>query len=119
LNGVLEGSNSYGTIETVTSQMQIGQTLGWPGEGFLGVLDDLRFYDRALTDTEIQTIYACKGSDSILYGLQAKWLFIGPEDGVITGSVTELSNNEFVGTAVNNPTYKSTFLKTRRYLYNN
>lgn len=119
LNGVQEGSTSYGTIETVTSQMQIGQTLGWPGEGFLGVLDDLRFYDRALTDTEIQTIYACKGSDSILYGLQAKWLFIGPEDGVITGSVTELSNNEFVGTAVNNPTYKSTFLKTRRYLYNN
>jgi hypothetical protein len=96
LNGVLEGTGSYGAIETVVNQMQIGQTLGWPGEGFLGILDDLRFYDRVLTDSEIQTIYSCRGSDSITYGLQARWLFIGPENkkmgDISTISVSNLQN---------------------------
>jgi hypothetical protein len=117
LNGVFEASNAVGTIQTVSSQMQIGQTLGWPGEGFIGIMDDLRFYDRALTANEIQTIYACRGSDTINYGLQARWLFIGPDGADITGQVVELSNNEFVGTAVNAPKFQNTFLKFRRSLY--
>lgn len=117
LNGILEGAVTYGTIQTVSNQMQIGETIGWPGEGFIGIMDDLRFYDRALNDDEILTVYACDGSDTIVYGLQARWLFNGPEGGAITGQVTELSNNEFVGTAVNSPIYQSSFLKFRRSSY--
>jgi hypothetical protein len=93
LNGVLEDTGSYGVLETVVNQMQIGQTLEFPGEGFLGTLDDLRFYNRVLTDSEIQTIYACRGSDSIVQGLQARWLFIGPENKVMgTSSTISVSN---------------------------
>lgn len=98
LNGVLEATNTnIATIETVVNQMQLGETLGWPGEGFIGTMDDLRVYDRVLDADEIQTIYACKGSDTIVYGLQARWLFVGPEDGVIGG--TKLINIENVQNA--------------------
>jgi hypothetical protein len=80
LNGVLENSAAYGTLATVTATFRIGKPDPWPTQGFIGVMDDARFYDRVLTDNEIATIYACKGCDSVFYGLQGRWLFKGAKD---------------------------------------
>jgi hypothetical protein len=75
LNGVLENSTAYGTLATVTEAFRFGKPNSYPTEGFIGMVDDARFYDRVLTDAEIATIYACKGCDSVFYGLQGRWLF--------------------------------------------
>lgn len=40
-----------------------------------GLIDDLRVYTRALPLDEIQAIFACRGTDGIVYGLQSRWLF--------------------------------------------
>lgn len=80
LNGVLEGTITAGSLSTVVNQMTIGRPTDWPDLGFIGVLDDIRFYNRVLDADEIQTMYTCKGSDSIFYGLQARWLFTGAEN---------------------------------------
>ena len=92
LNGVQEGSNANGVIDPVTSEFQIGQTLGWPGQGFVGILDDMRVYDRALNSSEIETIYACRSADTIVNGLQGRWMFVGPEEQGI-GSFSSISVN--------------------------
>lgn len=93
LNGILENSNAIGAIDTVVNQFQIGETLSWPGQGFIGILDDIRIYDRALSASEIQTIYSCRSSDTITYGLQARWMFVGPESKRMVSSSAISINN--------------------------
>jgi hypothetical protein len=98
LNGVLENSAAYGTLAAVTASFSIGQPSPWPTEGFIGIVDDARFYDRVLDDDEIATIYACKGSDSIFYGLQGRWLFSeGAKDDLI-GNYSNISINNIQST---------------------
>jgi hypothetical protein len=42
-----------------------------------GKLADVRLYTRILTAAEIQTIYACRGTDAIVDDLVARWLLNG------------------------------------------
>jgi len=41
------------------------------------IIEDARVYHSILTASEIQTIYACKGTDSIFSNMQARWLLVG------------------------------------------
>lgn len=94
LNGVLENSAAYGTLTTVVDLFRIGSPASFPTMGFIGVVDDARFYDRVLTDAEIATIYACKGCDSVFYGLQGRWLFSeGAKDQKVGNYSTMAVNN--------------------------
>jgi hypothetical protein len=84
LNGVLENSAAYGTLSNVIATFRIGRPEPWPTQGFIGLMDDARFYNRVLDDDEIATIYACRGCDSILYGLQGRWLLSeGAKDQIV------------------------------------
>ena len=63
-----------------------------------GVIDDARFYSRVLSDTEIQTMYACRGNDSIFYGLQSRWLMNeGAKDQVIKDGDIAVLNVQSAG----------------------
>jgi hypothetical protein len=44
------------------------------------IIEDARVYHRVLNSSEIQTIYACRGIDSIKQDLQCRWLLVSAED---------------------------------------
>ena len=55
VNGVQVGSRAQtGTLRTTTGPLRLGGNDLW-GEFFHGIMDDVRIYNRALTQTEIQT----------------------------------------------------------------
>jgi hypothetical protein len=55
VNGVQVGSRAQtGTLRTTTGPLRLGGNDLW-GEYFHGIMDDVRIYNRALTQTEIQT----------------------------------------------------------------
>lgn len=81
-----------------------------------GALHDLRIYKRALSANEIQTIYASRGTDSIINGLDIMIRAIGVEGDTVTGSnVIELGPNlyEPIGT-YGNLTFEADNLSFRR-----
>ena len=80
---------------------------------FDGYIDDLRVYNRALPLDEIQAIFACKGTDGIVYGLQNRWLFNENQLGAVVTSITDIIGG-YNGTPGNSPTYEESSLKFRR-----
>lgn len=55
INGATPIVTSYsGSIATSSGQLSIGGNSVWPGEIFSGVIDDVRIYNTALTQSEIQ-----------------------------------------------------------------
>jgi hypothetical protein len=54
-NGQLSASQaSAGAIDVASGVLRIGGNDIWPNEGFPGVIDEVRIYNRALSSTEIQ-----------------------------------------------------------------
>jgi len=83
-------------------------------EHFYGYLDDVRVYNRALGASEIETIYACRGTDGIYNGLVGRWLLREKECGAIAASQLINVYNSQTGTPTNSPTYVPSTLKFRR-----
>ncbi len=114
LNGVLNTSGGGGTVSTAGT-MWIGSQDGV--DFFLsGHLEDIRIYNRILTLAEVQTIYACQGSDSITYGLIHRWLMNeGPISSVAsgTGLVKDYGINQVNMTPFNSPVFLGTQMKNR------
>ncbi|MCW9065142.1 MAG: T9SS type A sorting domain-containing protein [Ignavibacteriaceae bacterium] len=85
VNGVMEGSSSYsGPIPTTTDNFYIGGDVGSGVEWFNGLIDELSVWNKALTQTQIQTVM--NDSLSAAYyetsdsGLVAYWKFDALED---------------------------------------
>jgi hypothetical protein len=115
INGVLEASGLGADTATGTT-LSIGNRNGAAADQCTnGVLDDVRVYTRVLATNEIETIYACRGSDSIFYGLQNRWLLNeGPDSVVATGAgVIKDCVGARTGTPVNSPTFLGNFIKFR------
>ncbi|MDD3006931.1 MAG: LamG domain-containing protein [Candidatus Pacebacteria bacterium] len=91
-NGVLESREvNSGSISIVTSNLYIG-SIGGTGEFFSGVLDDVRIYNRALSETEVADLYNGNQVDDT--GLVGYWSF---DEG--SGSTTaDLSGSGNTGT---------------------
>lgn len=80
LNGALDASktaiNSTGTTFSATNakngaigcEIDASDTFNWDGP-----IEDVRFYDRVLSSTEVATIYSARGADGIVFGLQARY----------------------------------------------
>lgn len=59
LDGDLESSgNLSGSITTQAGPLYIGHEDAWTNENFYGIVDDLRIFHRALTESEIEDIVA-------------------------------------------------------------
>lgn len=69
--GYLDGQ-VVSTILTATfpgaqnAVLTIAESPGGSGQGWNGVIDNIRVFDRALSAGEIQTMFACRGSDGIV-----------------------------------------------------
>lgn len=59
VNGVqvVAGKGPVGTIATGSAELQIGREGYWPWTYFNGTIDEVQIYNRALTPTEISTLY--------------------------------------------------------------
>ena len=56
VNGKLEASANYGSSQTAT-----GLSLGGPSEYFDGLMDNVRFFDEPLSESQIKQIYVNEG----------------------------------------------------------
>lgn len=69
-----------------------------------GVCEDIRVYNRALSASEILTIYGARGIDNILSGLINRHLFTGPIGVFASGTSVDLSGT-LNGTFTDSPQY--------------
>lgn len=116
INGVLEGSGTSADSPTGTI-FSIGNRDSVANQSCNGVMEDIRVYTRVLSANEITTIYACRGSDHIFYGLQNRWLLNEGAEGVAitgTGVVKDMIGAR-TGSPVNSPTYTGSRLKKTRH----
>lgn len=84
---------------------------------FDGSIDDVRCYNRRLSTDEIKTIYNSRGSDSIYYGLQAKFMLFEKQIGFVCVGTEVIKNNvniNYNGTPVAGCTFSGSTLKYRR-----
>lgn len=115
VNGVLEGSGTSADNPTGTT-LSLGNRSGAPANQCAnGVMEDIRVYTRVLTATEIETIYACRGSDNIVFGLQNRWLLNEGAEGATAagaGIIKDMAGGT-TGTPVNSPVWAGSILKKR------
>jgi hypothetical protein len=102
---------------TRTSDAAQDARTGVDGTGsFFGnmFLEDVRLYNRALTDNEIATIAACRGTDGIVSGLVARWLAIEGAPGTTVTTVRDYTVNGNNGTPAGSPVYATGTSRYRR-----
>lgn len=67
IDGVLKGFGNFsGNISTSSLPLEIGRDAHGPIEWLNGSIDDLRIYNRALTDAEVSALYASENSSIVL-----------------------------------------------------
>ena len=109
VDGVKMPDTEVGGINSSSTEVWIANQADNTGWRFTGQIEDARIYNRALSQAEIQTIYACNGSDCIVDGLVGRWkLDEKHPDSTATGSNTiiDSSNSGNHGTPFNSPLYK-------------
>ena len=117
VNGTLTetlGQFSLGTDGTAVTR--IGDAADGGEDAFLGLLDDVRIYNRALSAQEIQRLYALgsaalKVNNSPVMNLQSGlvgyWTFDGQDTNWATGQTFDRSGNKNTGTLTNMSTSTS------------
>ncbi len=120
IDGVLDSTGTNQTGSPGSDNLRIGHTTDATGEYFNGLLEDVRIYDRPLTEAECAIIYGCRGTDGITYGLLHRWrLNDGPLDTTASdssGFIKDLAIGANNMTPVNTPVFKGTILKMRRFI---
>jgi hypothetical protein len=120
INAVSNVSQANTTNTPVSDIMYIARNSASSTNYLDGAVEDLKFYNRALSLTEIEAIYYSAGNDNIVYGLLNRWpMAIEAQSGSTiagTGAVKDIidPNNHF--TPAGSPTYSDSYLKLRRRL---
>jgi hypothetical protein len=116
-DGVQNGSSSKtGVIDTSGSvEVRIADNPGIHRKELDGFVEDCRIYDRALSSSEVATLFASRGMDSNVHGLLHRWgLNEGPPGVAATGagSVKDLRGG-IDGTPASSPVYRTSELSLR------
>jgi hypothetical protein len=97
VNGV-EEANSAATPQT--GNVLVIQFNSYAGGGasevFAGLIADARLYNRTLSAAEVQTIFACRGTDGITSGLFSRYLFneLSPGTAVSSANTKDVSGTQ-------------------------
>jgi hypothetical protein len=76
VNGIKQlATNTAASISPANDALCIGIDGSAASGGLPGRVDDFRFYDRVLSESEIKTVYSCLGHDSIETGLVCRYHF--------------------------------------------
>ena len=96
------------TPNDIATAFRVGiPSVSGTGDKFDGPIEDVRVYDTALTADEAAEIYAAQGIDMnmrILPHLVMRLPMRG-QDGVVSGTVKDFSENGYDGTPTNSPKY--------------
>lgn len=118
LSPLLTGWTSGNCSNTTT----LANTIGNKDPAFAnfplnGSTDDLRIYNRILSAEELKTIFYCRGTDSIVYGLQSRHLMNSKQTGFVTvgGEIAVDVKGGFNGVYSAGCTYMGTDLKYRSF----
>lgn len=103
---------AYNDKTNVISDVRQVQICGnqWK-ENTPALLEDMRVYNRALSNNELLTINTIKGHDGIYDGLISRWSFIGKSDGTmvsaneVVGLMNNFNNMNFVDSVGSDYTY--------------
>jgi len=90
INGSLDNSGSNTYNDPGSDLLSIGARTGATSQRFIGILDDVRIYNRVLTAGEVQTIYASRGIDNIVNGRIHRWLL---DEGMSNWTPEQLSSD--------------------------
>lgn len=118
INGELDATASINDGTPSSNILEIGHTADATGEYWDGYIEDLRVYNRVLSEAEIKTIYACKGTDGIKLGLLHRYPINEKSINAIadgTGVVKDWGSNSLNMTPNNSPTYVGTINKYQRF----
>jgi len=96
-NGVFANMTAGNTSNTVCHESRMGANETGVTNSWIGEMEDVRVYNRALGPGEIATLFAAKGKDSILQGLQVRWPGSEGAPGVAAANIIDLSQNRFGG----------------------
>jgi hypothetical protein len=77
-----------GTLDTTSRETWIGNVPTVATRCWDGTIEDVRIYDRALSDAELQCILNGKGHDGIVFGLLHRWTLDEGAEGVSMGAST-------------------------------
>lgn len=116
-DGVFSASCTGGSATKSNPAIGVGNF--FPGRDLIGRMDEIRFYNRALSLQEIQGLYrlgsanightptVSSGQNVLTFGLVGHWTFDGPTMGWKNGTTTDQSGNGNTGTLVNMSTTTS------------
>jgi len=92
INGVQDATGAGpGALFNSTVALHIGdRTDGANNSNFF--MEDLRFYNRALSQAEVETIFACQGTDGIMQGGIARYQMDEGAPGVIIGETAHVKD---------------------------
>lgn len=118
VNGSLDNSDSNGDGSPSGATLYIGDrhTLDTALKGYL---QDVRIYNRVLSNDECLSIYRGNGVDSIVNGLLHRLLLNEKSEGIEAtgaGSIIDSGSQKVNFTPNNSPTYCGRILKTRRFV---
>ena len=114
LNGVVEDTGICTDVASGTT-CSIGNRGDAPDSaGANCILEDVRVYTRILSAVEINAIYACRGTDTIVYGLRNRWLLNEGAEGATVTSVQDCAGGGNAVSVVGSPTYAGSLLKWHR-----
>lgn len=115
-DGVLQNQNlSASFAGPQNAILTIGESPGGAGQGWNGVIADFRVFDRVLSAGEIQTLYACRGTDGLVADSLLYHLNDGPEGGAVS-VLHEQVNALDASTVIGSPVFNyDAGLRYRRY----
>lgn len=116
INAALDVTDNQRETVPTDAPLYLGQYSGGGPFSVDATLGDVRSYDRILSLPEIETIYACRGTDGIVDGLTHRYLLNEKHEGAVASG--SLSVKDIAGaldeTPTNSPTYAGTTTKWRR-----
>jgi hypothetical protein len=120
LNGVLQGSGVNGSSIAAGAGLKLtigGDRTESNSFKWTGLIDDVRWYNRALSLAEIQTIHGSRGTDGIVDGIVSRMPLSEMAPGLVpgAGAVKDVSSAQLGGSVtVGAPTYGGGALRFRR-----
>jgi Concanavalin A-like lectin/glucanases superfamily len=111
-NGQLVGSVASGDTEFVGGTIRVGLVCGC-GASFVGLVDDARIYNRALSATEVKQLYTLGAANVahsnaiISNGLVGYWTFDGKDTNWSTGKAKDVSGQGNDGSLISMSTSTS------------
>lgn len=88
-----------------TNPLAVGSANWNLSQGMDGTLEDLRIYNRVLSQKEVQLIYEGNGQDNLLLGLQHWWTLNNGAEGSIVTLEPDLISKVNLSTVAGSPTY--------------